>query len=546
MNKIRNNFFAGNDLLGKDRRKPQTLKTYIVSYKMFLKFVLSRQEDVRQLMEFGDEDMRQVQSGLGRLETWPKAYSDAFNLRKAEVRRRDEEERLSRDDFRSFVKSEKAMEITRDYQNLRENPTRAVDLNRFAELRDYLLLRVITASGQRCGAAGNLTIEEFEQGVQHTSELFVTKTLRHKTAAGGQAKLMWNVQLKEMATTYKELLRPLFANERSVIPGSAGIPEKPAFFISAAGQPMNESMISKRIVAMGKKLNPELPGNLRGSRLRKGIITLQRSEETSTVSAQTLAKQMSHSVSTAQKYYNIEEQARSDIRVASFLGSLVEKVADEKHTRVSEEVEGEEEKKEQKPFPIKFVREAEVQTVVAGVEKADDSITFVPEDDIESVVPAEQPEAFTLLKEERMELIRVFQDIIKVGRVPAKFIYNQRKMHNTILKRVRYENAVDYLTKKSKKNITPSEKCRSWLRTGEITQVAASTTSCGTTRYWTDLQAQILNDATRHLALNSSMNDIIQAVVTNEACQDHKLPDIFSRQQIRDKFRNIAKKRKSM
>ena len=72
----------------------------------------------------------------------------------------------------------------------------------------------------------------------------------------------------------------------------------------------------------------------------------------------------------------------------------------------------------------------------------------MPEDDIESVVPAEQPEAFTLEKEEKMELIRVFQDIIKVGRVPAKFIYNQRKMHNTILKRVRYENAVDYLTKK--------------------------------------------------------------------------------------------------
>ena len=451
MNKIRNNFFAGNDLLGKDRRKPQTLKTYIVSYRMFLRFVLSRQEDVRQLMEFGDEDMRQVQSGLGRLETWPKAYSDAFNLRKAEVRRRDEGERLSRDDFRSFVNSDKAMEIISDYQNLRENPTRAVDLNRFAELRDYLLLRVITASGQRCGAAGNLTIEEFEQGVQHTPELFVTKTLRHKTAAGGQAKLMWNVQLKEMATTYKEQLRPLFANERSVIPGSAGIPEKPAFFISAAGQPMNESMISKRIVAMGKKLNPELPRNLRGSRLRKGIITLQRSEETSTVSAQTLAKQMSHSVSTAQKYYNIEEQARSDIRVASFLGSLVEKVADEKHTRVSEEVEGEEEKEKLNTYPIKLVREAEVQTVVvAGVKTNPDAPKKPSCQEMTLKVPLLQnnKKPFTLLKEEKMELIRLFQDIIKVGRVPAKFIYNQRKMHNTILKRVRYENAVAYLTKK--------------------------------------------------------------------------------------------------
>ena len=125
------------------------------------------------------------------------------------------------------------------------------------------------------------TVEEFENGVQHNNDLYVTKTLRHKTAAGGQAKLMWNRELKQMATSYKDVMRPMFANERSVIPASASIPEKPAFFISAAGQPMNDSMVSKRIVAMGKRLNSELPGNLRGSGLRKGIITLQRSQDRS-------------------------------------------------------------------------------------------------------------------------------------------------------------------------------------------------------------------------------------------------------------------------
>ena len=392
----------------------------MISYRLFLKFVLSRQEDVRQLTEFGDDDIRQVQSALGRLETWPKAYSDAFNLRKAKVRHRDEEERLSREDFWSFVNSEKATEIAREYQNLWENPTRAVDINRFAELQDYLLLRVITASGQRCGAAGNLTVKDFDQGIKHSNDLYVTKTLRHKTAAGGQAKLMWNGELKQMATTYKEVLHPLFANERSVIPASAGIPQRPAFFISAAGQPMKESMVSKRIVAMAKRLNPELPGNLRGLRLRKGIITLQRSRETSTVSAETLAKQMSHSVSIAQKYYNIEEQARSDIRVASFHGSLVEKEAEEKDSRVSEEV-GEGEKEEPKDFPIKFVRENLVQTVATGVENAAAPICFVPDDEVESFATAEHFQPFKL---EKRELIRVFQDLIKVGRVLAQFIYN--------------------------------------------------------------------------------------------------------------------------
>ena len=45
----------------------------------------------------------QVRSSLARLEMWPKAYTDAFNLRKAEVRQRDEKERLTQKDFQSFV-----------------------------------------------------------------------------------------------------------------------------------------------------------------------------------------------------------------------------------------------------------------------------------------------------------------------------------------------------------------------------------------------------------------------------------------------------------
>ena len=229
--------------------------------------------------------------------------------------------------FRAFSNSAKAKELKAAYKDLGDNPQRAVDINTFAELWDYLLVRVITASAQQCGAAGNL--EEFDNGVQHTDDLFVTRTLRHKTAAGGPAKLMWDSELKGMAETYRNVMRPLFANERSVFPSSAGILEKPAFFITAAGQPMNESEISKRIVVLGKRLNPDMSGNPRGWRIRKEIITLQRAEESSTVTDVNLAKQMSHSVSTAQKYYNIQEQVHFDIQVASFLRLLTSAEASE-------------------------------------------------------------------------------------------------------------------------------------------------------------------------------------------------------------------------
>ena len=106
------------------------------------------------------------------------------------MRERDEKERLTKEDFQSFVGGEKATEIPAKFEMLANNPTEVVDINNFAELRDYLLLLVLTASGQRCGAAANLTVEEFEQGVEHANSIYVTKTLCHKTAAGGQAKLL--------------------------------------------------------------------------------------------------------------------------------------------------------------------------------------------------------------------------------------------------------------------------------------------------------------------------------------------------------------------
>ena len=155
----------------------------------------------------------QIPSALARLEMWPKAYTDAFNLHKAEVCQHDEKEHLMQKDFQSFVGDKKALEICSKYDMLASNPTLGVDINTFAELWDYLLLLVITASGQQCGAVGNLTVEEFEQGVEHDNNIYINRTLRHKTAAGGQAKLLWDADLKKMATTYLNVMRPMFAND---------------------------------------------------------------------------------------------------------------------------------------------------------------------------------------------------------------------------------------------------------------------------------------------------------------------------------------------
>jgi hypothetical protein len=96
INLLSKNFFRGNYLLSKkDKRQPLTLKAYIISLQLFLRFVIVRQEDIRLIATLTNDDIRLVNIAIMRLETWPKAYTDAANFRKAEIRKRDVEERLN-------------------------------------------------------------------------------------------------------------------------------------------------------------------------------------------------------------------------------------------------------------------------------------------------------------------------------------------------------------------------------------------------------------------------------------------------------------------
>jgi hypothetical protein len=45
-----------------------------------------------------DNDLRLINSAITRLDSWPKAFSDASNLRKSDIRKRDIDEKLTAKD----------------------------------------------------------------------------------------------------------------------------------------------------------------------------------------------------------------------------------------------------------------------------------------------------------------------------------------------------------------------------------------------------------------------------------------------------------------
>ena len=94
-----------------------------------------------------------------------------------------------------------------------------------------------------------------------------------------------------------------------------------------------------------------------------------------------------------------------------------------------------------------------------------------------------------------------------------------------------------------KQALTPQQKCVSWLTKGVIEDVESMVSSSFTSRhYWTDRQTEVVDKATQHLHHRAGV-EIYQAVQKDLKCQRHKITDVFSQQQIRDKFKNLSKKR---
>ena len=238
-----------------------------------------------------------------------------------------------------------------------------------------------------------------------------------------------------------------------------------AFFITAAGQSMNESQISKRIVVLGKRLNPEMSGNLRGSRIRKGIITLQRAEvyhgdrrqsgKTDEPLGFNSPEVLQHSGAgrfrhtggiISQVTYISRGTQRKATRKKDEDESLLFDPEDVKIRFVPDPVADDQQQERPHHIEIRFVPDTGVTTNL-GAREAN------PTD-------GREKDHVDLNQEEKRKLLKLFQDLLNVGRVPPKQIFNQRKIGNNTLRTVRYEKVVGYMQHKSQINLTSADKCK--------------------------------------------------------------------------------------
>ena len=106
-------------------------------------------------------------------------------------------------------------------------------------------------------------------------------------------------------------------NEYSFLQRHEQKEKEPLFFLTARGNPLPSSQICGRITKTAQQLDPSISGQVTGKRIRKSAVSRHRqlaeSGETSGLSKDELARQMSHSTSTAEGHYAMRDTIKGTI-----------------------------------------------------------------------------------------------------------------------------------------------------------------------------------------------------------------------------------------
>lgn len=190
-----------------------------------------------------------------------------------------------------------------------------------------------------------------------------------------------------------------------------------------------------------------------------------------------LAKQMGHSLETAERYYRIETEAEGDARIHRLIDQIthgnVPQVVDvrlpdvsDKPTKEKDQEDGEEKDEdgeeknedgkekdgEEKDEGGEEKGEDCEEKDEGGEEKGKDDDKLKASEDSESLTDAQ-----------RHELLRVFEENLKSGRIIMKHSVQARMSRNNILKCVDPEIAVQYLESKKATLLPGVEKARGGL-----------------------------------------------------------------------------------
>lgn len=133
----------------------------------------------------------------------------------------------------------------------------------------------------------------------------------------GPASLSWDERTYKCANIYLQKLRPTVANAQSYLKRSNQTVMESLFFLTTNGNHMHSSQLSNRLTKVAKLFDSSIKGTVTGKRIRKSAVSRHRelldSGNSSGLSKDELARQMSHSTSTADGHYAMRDHIKGNV-----------------------------------------------------------------------------------------------------------------------------------------------------------------------------------------------------------------------------------------
>ena len=253
-----------------NRYKPGTVRSYLMSLRLFYKFLLQEHETISSVTPETLNARRDLMT------SWSAAQKKKVAKRKLEKRDEDYKKLLSSKNLFKIchgnqrVNAVKQLASSSSQTHGGEQVTKVLSDASYCEVRDWLMTRLIVDNSGRSGVAANLKITEFKEAVYYPGNEEDPARFRilvndHKTAQVYGAAVVW------IYDDLYHLIDMFLRTVRNVVGTQA--PHVQQVFVSSNGLPLTSSQVSTCVWRTFQREGVETKGRISATVVRKSLAT---------------------------------------------------------------------------------------------------------------------------------------------------------------------------------------------------------------------------------------------------------------------------------
>lgn len=290
---LNDNFLKGN---ASKTYTPKTIQSYLMSLRHFFSFSLTGATGVPISKE-------KVISLKDKVTRWSSSYRVQCSKRHWEKMQEDFEALITPEQIREFKRSKASRDAICLLGQLSGAHNMVITQSQYTLIRDFLLVEISIDNANRAGPLPHMTLGQFNSLTKENDDYLVLVKKSKPLPSHGPARIVFSPKLKSWIQIYVREVR-------SQVTGSNDRPES-CLFLSFYGEPMASSQINKAIKSIWKKA--DLEGAPSSTLFRKSAVSNMHSYDESNEARGNLADLMAHNLSTAKKYYRLQEKSKSSV-----------------------------------------------------------------------------------------------------------------------------------------------------------------------------------------------------------------------------------------